>query len=221
MFDLQFRLTRITCLSFAASLSICAFSTSGHAQTFDTAAARSVDGHIAFIRRTPDRHVATSLGDQEATELWITTADRTKSRRLVSGRTSDSIERSLADLSSPRFSPDGRRVYFLSRAWVTSDAVHAVDVASGREWFIAPGNSLEVIPRGPFAGCLLVAQHRIREEGGSYDWTWLLTSRGKTIAVAATDSTDEPQRIATWMSGKVPVGALGAPRKKFSRANCS
>ena len=128
----------------------------------DTGVARSSSGLVAYIKATPDRLVATALGEAQATELWISNADGSDARRLVAGAAADSVERSLAGFSSPRFSPDGRHLYFLSRAWVTSDAVHAVDVVTGREWFVAAGNSLEVIPRGALAGCLLVTQHRYR-----------------------------------------------------------
>ena len=174
--------------------------------------ARSSSGLTAFVHHTPDRRVATSLGEEEASEIWIASARGGKPRRLVVGRAAkpaDSVTRTLAAMSSPKFSPDGRRVYFLSSAWVTSDAVHAVDVATGREWFIAPGNSIAIIPRGRYAGCLLVSQHRYRpNEGGSFDWTWLLGTDGKEIALAASDSAAEEERLATWMRGKIPAGAF-------------
>ena len=187
-----------------------------------TGLARAPDGRVAFIRPTPNRVVATSLGGEQATELWIANADGTHARRLVSGHAADSLEHSLAALSSPQFSPDRHRIYFLSRAWVTSDAVHAVDVASGREWFIAPGNTLAIIPRGPLAGCLLVSQHRYRpNERGAYDWTWLLGSDGHEIALAASDSADVDRRLALWMSGQVPDGALRPSRAAPSNERCS
>jgi hypothetical protein len=187
----------------------------------DAGIARASNGYVAFIRATPERLVATSLGDEQATELWIAKADGTEARRLVVGVAAGRIERALAALSSPRFSPDGRRIYFLSRAWVTSDAVHAVEVASGREWFVTPGNSLEVIPSGPLAGCLLVSQHRYwPNEGGSYDWTWLLASSGHEIALAAPDSDAAERRLVTWMGGVIPPGTLQESRTAPPRARC-
>jgi dipeptidyl aminopeptidase/acylaminoacyl peptidase len=188
----------------------------------DTGVTPSSDGRVVFIRTTPDRLVSTSLGDEQATELWIANADGTAARRLIIGRAADSVERALAVLSLPQFSPDGRRVYFLSRAWVTSDAVHAVDVATGREWFVAPGNSLAIIPRGPLAGCLLVSQHRHRpNEGGSYDWTWLLGSNGQELALAASDSDGAEGRLATWLGGGIPEGAFGVSRTAPSNERCN
>jgi hypothetical protein len=188
----------------------------------ETELARAADGRVAFVRATPEYLVPTSLGDEQATELWIANADGTHARRLVTGAAADSAEHTLASMSSPRFSPDGRRIYFLSRAWATSDAVHAVDIATGREWFVAPGNSLAIIPRGPLAGCLLVGQHRYRpNEGGSYDWTWLLASNGQEIALAASDSAGADRRLAQWMNGNIPDEALRASRSASSSARCN
>lgn len=187
-----------------------------------TGLTRAADGRVAFVRATPDHVVSTSLGDEQATELWVANGDGTHARRLVTGVAADSVERALAAFSSPQFSPDGRKIYFLSRAWVTSDAVHAVDLASGREWFIAAGNSLAVIPRGPLAGCLLVRQHRYRpNEGGSYNWTWLIATDGHEIALAASDSDGAERRLAAWMSGTIPDGAFQAPRTPPSHDRCS
>jgi hypothetical protein len=188
----------------------------------DTGVARAIDGRVAFIRATPGRLVQTALGDEQATELWIASADGTDAHRLVAGVAADSVERTLTAFSSPAFSPDGRRIYFLSRAWVTSDAVHAVDVTTGREWFVAPGNSLAIVPRGPLAGCLLVNQHRYRpNEGGSYDWTWLLGTNGRELALAASDSDGADQRLAIWLSGRIPEGAFGPSRTVPSNERCS
>jgi hypothetical protein len=170
----------------------------------DAEVAHSPTGQVAFVRRTPDRLVPTALGDEQATELWIADADGAHARRLLTGVAADSAQHALASFSSPRFSPDGEHVYFLSRAWVTSDAVHVVDVRTGRERFVAPGNSLEVIPQGPLAGCLLVTQHRHRADGdGSFDWTWLFDPAGRELGLAATDSDAEGQ-VAEFLSGRVP-----------------
>ena len=187
----------------------------------DSGIARAPDGRVAFVRPTPHDSIPTSLGMEQATELWIADADGGHPRRLVRGSAGKTVERSLAAMSSPQFSPDGRRIYFLSRAWVTSDAVHAVDVASGREWYVAPGNSVAVIPRGPLAGCLLAGQHRYRPDaGGSTNWTWLLATGGQEIALAATDSAGADRRVATWMSGRIPDGAPPALATASRDARC-
>lgn len=216
------RHNQLTRFAFALAFCLVACRNPDRVRLPDTGLARASDGHVAFVRATPNHLVSTSLGDEQATELWIANADGAHARRLLTGASADSVEHTLAAMSSPRFSPDGRRIYFLSRAWVTSDAVHAVDIGTGHEWFVAPGNSLTIIPRGPLAGCLLVDQHRYwPNEGGSYDWTWLLTSNGQEITIAATDSEGAEGRLAAWMNGTIPDGAFRASRATPLNVRCS
>jgi hypothetical protein len=142
----------------------------------------SPDGRtVAFIRGTPADSVDAVLGREEATALWTVGVDGSGARMLVRGRSSETPAQALAMLQSPVFSPDGSRIYVLSAAWATSGAVHAVDVSTGAERFLAPGNSLEVVPSGDYAGFLLVSQHRYFLAGGSYDWYWLVSPEGREI----------------------------------------
>ncbi|HVS80914.1 MAG TPA: hypothetical protein VHE60_04205 [Pyrinomonadaceae bacterium] len=138
---------------------------------------------IAFVRRTPGKTVQTSLSDTEATELWLVDSDGKQPELLVSGKEDGDPKKSLADFSSPQFSPDGRRVYFMSVGWVTSGAVHVVDIQSKRESFVSPGNTLEVIQKGKYRGYLIVQEHKyfFGAKVGSYDHYWLLTPNGKEI----------------------------------------
>jgi dipeptidyl aminopeptidase/acylaminoacyl peptidase len=163
--------------------------------------ALSPDGRtIAFIRDTPGDSVDTVLGREEGTSLWTIGVDGSGARMLVRGRSSETPGHALAMLQSPRFSPDGRRIYFLSEAWATSRAVHAVEVSTGAEQFIAPGNSLEVVPAGAYAGHLVVSQHRYFLAGGSYDWYWLVTPEGREVgAVGESDAALEEFR-ATYVT---------------------
>jgi len=103
---------------------------------------------------------------------------------LVSGKEGSDPKRSLADFSSPQFSPDGQRIYFLSAGWVTSGAVHVVDIQSRRESFVSPGNTLEVIQKGKYRGYLIVQEHKyfVGAKVGSYDDYWLLTPKGREIS---------------------------------------
>lgn len=216
------RYTHLNRLASLIALTLVACSAPARMRLPDTGLAHSPDGRVAFVRATPKQLVITSLGDEEATELWLADSDGSHARRLVAGSEAGSVEHAIAMMHALHFSPDGRRIYFLSRAWVTSDAIHAVDVATGRERFVAPGNSLMIIPRGPLAGCLLVEQHRYwPNERGSYDWTWVLTSDGKEITVAAPDSDGAEQRVATWMSGAIPDGAFRSARAEPSNLRCS
>lgn len=158
----------------------------------------SPDGRmVAFIRGTPGDSVETVYGHGETTELWTVRVDGGDARRWVRGRASDEPAQALAQLHTPRWAPNGLRIYFLSSAWVTSNAVHEVEVATGRERFIAPGNSLEVVPSGGFAGHLLVEQHRYFLAGGSYDWIWLLMPDGTPVDAVGEDESAIEKFLAT------------------------
>ncbi|HEX9939308.1 MAG TPA: hypothetical protein VGB15_19350 [Longimicrobium sp.] len=158
----------------------------------------SADGrHVVFVRATPGDSVETALGWRQATALWTVGIDGSQPRMILRGRGSTDPERTLADFQKPMFSPDGRWVYFLSSAWATSAAVHTVDVASGQERFVAPGNSLDVLYRGKYAGHLLVSQHRYFLGGGSYDWFWLIAPDGKEVGPVGETEAAVEQFLAT------------------------
>jgi len=142
---------------------------------------------IVFIRSTPKILVETALGQNQATEIWTAKPDGRDARMLLRGHAGSTSERTLAGFSGAQFSPDGLRIYFLSDAWVTSSAVHVLDLRSGVEKYLCPGNSLEVVPRGKYAGYLMVEQHRYAMGGGSYDWLWLITPEGNSDGLISMD----------------------------------
>jgi len=142
----------------------------------------SPDGRtIAFIRETPADSVEILIGPEEATELWTIRVDGSDARMLLKGRSAEIAGEALAQFQSPRFSPDGQRIYFLSAAWANSSAVHVLDLSTGSERFLVAGNSLDVLPAGDYAGFLVVSQHRYFLGGGSYDWYWLVNPEGKEV----------------------------------------
>jgi dipeptidyl aminopeptidase/acylaminoacyl peptidase len=179
----------------------------------DTEVALSSDGQtIAFVRRTPGLLVNTVSGPDEATEFWVMRVDATAGRMLVRGRTGTTPEATLASFKRLQFSPDGRRVYFLSPAWVTSSAVHVAAVESGRTRFVCPGNTLEVIPRGEYAGYLMVTQHRYFLAGGSYDWLWLVHPDGQAVGPIADVGGSSGDRLELFRAMYIDA----APRKGAS-----
>ncbi|WP_148289676.1 hypothetical protein [Ideonella sp. B508-1] len=159
---------------------------------------------FAFIRHTPEVLIDTGIGELEAAEIWTSRSDGSDAKLLLRGRPGKTPQETLAELSEIQFSPDGRQLFFLSAAWTTSGAVHVVQVDSGEEHFVCPGNSLEVIQRGKYAGYLMVRQHRYAMGGGSYDWLWLLTPEGKDVAPISMDDD-----AATEMFRKMYVDPAG------------
>ncbi|MEI7932087.1 MAG: hypothetical protein WCI21_03405 [Alphaproteobacteria bacterium] len=103
-------------------------------------------------------------------------------------------------LNHPTWALDGRTVYVMAQAWVTSDSVHAVDTVTHTEHYICPGNSLAVIRNGPYRGDLLVSQHRYHAAGGSYDPTFVVRPNGKEVMmVPGADGEDDEAGIARWL----------------------
>jgi hypothetical protein len=84
-------------------------------------------------------------------------------------------------MSSPQFSSDGRKLFFETSAWATSDAIHMVDLETRKEQFVTDGNALQVVPSGEYKDHLLVTKHKYFIGGGSYDWVWLVTPDGKEV----------------------------------------
>gem|GEM_PF-798673 len=157
----------------------------------DAAPVLSPDGrHVAFIRRGTAAPVDAGPGAAESNQLWLVDAGGAAPRLLVDAHAEADPRRVLAGLGSPVFSPDGGTVYFLSTAWATSEAVHAVDLADGRERFVVPGNSVDVMPAGEYAGDLVVNQHRYWLAGGSYDWFWLFAPDGSDQGPVGPDDED-------------------------------
>jgi hypothetical protein len=193
---------------------------SGRAGPVDTSSVASPDGRwIAFVRPTPNTLVETTLGLEQATELWIARPDRSEARLFVRGGSADTMAtRVLAVFHAPGFSPDGRQLYFISRAAVVTDAVHAVDIGTGIERFVALGNTLDVVGRGPYAGCLLVSQHESRPDGGSDDETWVLGADGRRVTPVGPDSGNWYARRAVWKRGDVPPTAPATPPDGACRA---
>jgi hypothetical protein len=58
-------------------------------------------------------------------------------------------------------------------------AIPASASGPGKEQFVAPGNSLEVISRGEHKGRLIAEQHKYFLGGGTYDWFWVLEPDGR------------------------------------------
>ena len=197
-------------------LSLAAVTVAAQGPTTATVEGSRVYSHdsalVAFVVHTPTDSIGTGQGPAEATELWISRRDGSHARRLVRGRAAKSIESVIASISDLAFSPDDRQLYFLSAAWATSDAVHVVDLASGRERFVAAALSLEVLQAGEYRGCLLVGQHRYWMAGGSYNWLWLLTASGKEIGpVIDPESEGAEEWLKRWRDEPGAAPARKAP----------
>ncbi len=171
---------------------------SGH----DSQAVLSPDGHtVAFVRtigEAPDAYTA------PPSELWIGDCRTGDAHRLLASKPSDKPMRNLASVNSPTFSLDGGFVYVLAQAWVTSDAIHQVNIKTGSEKYITDSNDLRVIRNGPYRGYLLVQPHMYHRNGnGSYDPHYVYRPDGKwKMLVPGTDNEGETDLTAEWLATK-------------------
>ena len=97
------------------------------------------------------------------------------------GKSKDNTPKNLAGLGYPRFSSDGTKIFFLSKAWETSGAIHVLNLKTGAIRFVTDGRSLEVLHSKRFKDYLIVNKHKYFLGGGSYDWYWLVNSDGEEI----------------------------------------
>lgn len=145
----------------------------------------SPDGHqVAFLRtsaQATDTGLNAPRGGRPQRDLWISDADGSNARLLVAGVGTRTPETNLTDIEAVSFAPDRRTLYFQTAAWVTSPAIHAVDISNGKQRFVSNGWLNHVVPAGRYRGDIVVMQHRHFVGSGSYNWYWLLAPNGKEI----------------------------------------
>lgn len=137
-------------------------------------AVRSPDGRwLASVRRP--------AGEGSLDELWIADAAGRSPRRLLASRPHPEPQRNLTEFNTLAFSPDGRMLYFLTRAWVTSNALHRMALAGGEPVYLGAANNLQVVLRGRYTGYLVVQKHTYFKGGGSHEPYCLLTPSGRQV----------------------------------------
>lgn len=113
-------------------------------------------------------------------ELRQINVDGSGDKLLLKGSKGDP-KHQLCDFRQKQFSSDGRRLYFLTPGWVTSDVLHVLDMRGGDERFVLPANDVLVLSFCPnkYKDHLVVLAHRYFALGSSYDWYWLYDPIGK------------------------------------------
>lgn len=141
-------------------------------------AALSLDQRqVAYVRRA-----GKGRADGSDDELWLVDSEgKNPPRRLLAPQPAEDPKANLTGFNNPAFSPDGRLLYVLTRAWVTSNAAHRIDTDSGATRFITDANSLAVVPKGRYAGHLVVQKHKYLKQGGSREAFWLVTPDGREV----------------------------------------
>jgi hypothetical protein len=104
---------------------------------------------------------------------------------LVKEAPSGDPKSNLSNFSNLNLSPDSRLLYFESEAWVTENAIYAVDLSTKSVRFVTSGELACVVLRGEYQGDLVVQQHHYFVQGGSHDDLYLFTPDGKGLGMVA------------------------------------
>ena len=138
---------------------------------------------IAFVRiggqvvpEGCDGDTKTKYGEQ----IWIYNILTKKERLLVQNNFKcNNPEEQIIDPKNLLFSPDNKQLYFITSAWVTSGALHSVQIDDAKLNYIVPANEFNIVTKGENKGDLIVYQHRYFIGGGAYDWYWLINPESK------------------------------------------
>jgi dipeptidyl aminopeptidase/acylaminoacyl peptidase len=151
----------------------------------------SPDGKwIAFVKKSnytiPSNCFYFYEKGEQADEIWIiNTTEMTKKLLVAPHFSCGDVSKIIIDPHNLQFSPNSKTLYFETSAWVTSGAIHAVDVDGNHLRFVTDGSELRVVQSGLYKGDIIVNQHRYRFKDdtplGSYNWDWLFTPTGKQI----------------------------------------
>jgi hypothetical protein len=145
---------------------------------------------IVFVKKSnytiPSNCFYFSEKGEQADEIWIVDTKKITKKILVAPHFScKNVSNVIIDPHNLRFSPDSKTLFFETSAWVTSGAIHAVDIDGNHLRFVTDGSELRVVQSGPYKGDIIVSQHRYRFKGdtplGSYNSDWLFTPTGKQI----------------------------------------
>lgn len=148
--------------------------------------------------------------DPFADQIWVIDIDGKNEKMLVQDYNPDikkgydkrKGEDVIGFIEDMKFSPDGKTIYFLTKTWVTSSGLHAVNIDGSNEHFITAANTLKIIDRGDYKGDLIISQHRYFVGGGSYNWYYVFTPEGKEVGPLGDNLDDVNWDFLNWESKK-------------------
>lgn len=125
---------------------------------------------------------------QHASEIWLLDKEN-KIKILLVKPNFDCSDASnmIINPHNLQFSPDSKTLYFETSAWITTGAIHAVDLGTHHVRFVCSGSQLRVISYGQYKGDIIVNQHRYLFDNdnpiGSNDLDWVFTPKGEEVKV--------------------------------------
>jgi dipeptidyl aminopeptidase/acylaminoacyl peptidase len=154
-------------------------------QHIDSNPLLSPDGQKVIFGRTTQEKAEYSEELERA--IWLSDISGKEVRRILSTHHDEVPEKTLTQFNNWIFSADGKQLYFLTAAWAVSNAMHVLDLTSGKEHFVTDANDVLIIPKGKYANHLVVSKHKYFKREGSYDYYWLITPKGKEIKMVGKD----------------------------------
>ncbi len=140
--------------------------------------------------------------DTARTSLWIADIATRKSRKLLASTPAEGMTETLAAMWKPQFSLDGGFVYVMAEAWVTSSAIHQVNVKTGTHRYVTDGELLFVLQTGKYCGYLVVQKHKYPAdtEQGANDPIYIVRPDNKvSFMVPHSDKDDGDQSLPAWL----------------------
>lgn len=157
------------------------------------------DKSVAFIEILAE---GTPAYDDSRTQLLIGDGVTGKTRILFKPRPTGDPRTNMAALWNPVFSLNGGFVYVESEAWVTSAAIHQINVKTGKEKFVIDGSIHALVRTGRYRGYLLAQRHIYPKnpEDGAYDEVQLIRPDGKMILVIPDSKDGDPvESVDAWL----------------------
>ena len=151
----------------------------------------SPDGRVVvFVARDASRTDDAALGPVSHEDLCISRAGGPATVLLAGhAAANEAPEKTLVSFDAFVFSADSATLFFTTTGWVTSPAAHAVELATGKEWFLFDGAINAPITKGADAGRYVAAHFRLDDKHSVHSpkylgriETWsIVTATGKTI----------------------------------------
>lgn len=101
---------------------------------------------------------------------------------LINGDKFLNVFNVISGISAPVFSLNDDKVFFMSAAWVTSNAIFSIDLNTEQLSYITDGNNLGVLKSGEFKGEIVVLKHKyFKNAAGSYDHYFVIDDNGSEV----------------------------------------
>jgi dipeptidyl aminopeptidase/acylaminoacyl peptidase len=90
----------------------------------------------------------------------------------------------------PKYSPDGRYIYFMIEYASTTGGLVRVSLSNPTVEFVTAALEYQIVKSGRYRGYIVARIRKPKMAMGYYFWYWLLTPEGKEVGVVGEDARD-------------------------------